>query len=306
MDELDTFKSGINLTEYAAMQGYVIDKRESGRTSATMRHPNGDKIIIGRAPSGHWIYFSVRNSSDNGTIIDFIQNRRSVSLGDIRRDLRGWTGAGVSPALFVRELKPSTKDRTRVAAIFAKAECITQHPYLDARGIPSDLQASSRFAGSFKMDGRGNVLFPHRDQDGICGFEIKNHGFTGFATGGEKGLWFSRTRQSDLRLVFAESAIDAMSYAALHPCPTNRYASTAGKMNPLQPGLISAAIQRMSEEAEIIIATDNDSGGDEIAAQLEEIASQCGRSVRRDMPSQPGADWNDILKDHTPDGHSCS
>lgn len=296
MDELDTFKSRINLTEYAVMQGYVLDKRESGRASATMRHPNGDKIIIGRAASGHWIYFSVRNSSDNGTIIDFIQNRRSVSLGDIRRDLRGWTGAAVSPALFARELKPSTKDRTRVAAIFAKAEGTTQHPYLNARGIPSDLQASSRFAGSFKMDGRGNVLFPHRDHDGLCGFEIKNHDFTGFATGGEKGLWFSRTRQSDLSLVFAESAIDAMSYAALHPCPATRYASTAGKMNPTQPELIKAAIQRMPNEATIIIATDNDSGGDDIAGEIEDIARGSGRVMRRDQPVHSDADWNDILR----------
>lgn len=75
-------------------------------------------------------------------------------------------------------------------------------------------------------------------------------------------------------------------------------------MNPLQPGLISAAIQRMSEEAEIIIATDNDSGGDEIAAQLEEIASQCGRAVRRDQPSQPGADWNDVLRGDQPSPYS--
>lgn len=88
MDELDTFKMKINFTEYAAMKGYVIDKRKSGHASATMRHPNGDKIIIGKAASGYWIYLSVRDSSDNGTIIDFIQRCQSVSLGDIWRDLR--------------------------------------------------------------------------------------------------------------------------------------------------------------------------------------------------------------------------
>lgn len=213
-------------------------------------------------------------------------------------------GRAVSPALFVRELKASTNDKTRVAAIFAKADDTTQHPYLTARGLPSDLQASSRFAGSFKIDGRSNVLFPHRDQDGLCGFEIKNHSFTGFATGGVKGLWFSRTKQTDLCLVFAESAIDAMSYAALHPCPATRYARTAGKMNPTQPGLIKAAVERMPDEATIIVATDNDSGGDEIAVQLEEIASQCGRAARRNQPSQPGADWNDVLRAGFPSSYS--
>lgn len=296
MDELDAFKNRINLTEYAATLGYALDKRESGRVSATMRHPNGDKIIIGRAPGGHWVYFSVRDSADNGTIIDFIQSRRSVSLGEIRRDLRGWTGDVISPALFVRELKPASKDRPRVAAAFARAELTETHPYLTARKIPTELQSSERFAGTYRIDARRNVLFPHFDQDGLCGFEMKNRGFTCFSTGGEKGLWVSRTRKSDLCLVFAESAIDAMSYAALHPCPTARYASTAGKMNPTQPELIKAAILRMPEEAEIIAATDNDDAGHEMAGQIEDIAHRCSRSARRHQPDQSGADWNDILK----------
>ena len=37
------------------------------------------------------------------------------------------------------------------------------------------------------------------------------------AAGAEKGLWFSRTRAEDRRLVLGESAIDALSYAALFP-----------------------------------------------------------------------------------------
>jgi hypothetical protein len=36
MDELEDFKSAINLTEYAAAKGYVLDKRASSRNSALM------------------------------------------------------------------------------------------------------------------------------------------------------------------------------------------------------------------------------------------------------------------------------
>jgi len=40
-----------------------------------MRHPDGDKIVIARNDtSGAWVYFSVRDDRDNGTIIDFLQN----------------------------------------------------------------------------------------------------------------------------------------------------------------------------------------------------------------------------------------
>lgn len=47
-DELERFKTAINLTEYAAGQGYLLDRRASSRNSVVMRHPNGDKIVIAR------------------------------------------------------------------------------------------------------------------------------------------------------------------------------------------------------------------------------------------------------------------
>ena len=110
--EIDDFKQQINLTEYAAAQGYVLDRSESSRNSVTMRGPGGDKIIIGRdASSGHWIYFSVRDDADNGTIIDFIQNRQRLDLGGARKALRPWVGSP-SPT---RQTLPRTLCRRRGA-----------------------------------------------------------------------------------------------------------------------------------------------------------------------------------------------
>jgi hypothetical protein len=53
-----------------------------------------DKIVVRRDRDGHWTYFSVRDSSDNGTVIDFIQRRRGITLGGVEEELRGWTGRG--------------------------------------------------------------------------------------------------------------------------------------------------------------------------------------------------------------------
>jgi hypothetical protein len=79
--EIDRFKSEINLIEYASDKGYQIDRAESSRNSVVMRSPaTDDKIIVGRGPNGHWKYFSVRDSSDNGTIIDFAQKRDVKNL----------------------------------------------------------------------------------------------------------------------------------------------------------------------------------------------------------------------------------
>ena len=50
-----------------------------------MRHPNGDKIIVKRSADGHYVYFSVRDDRDNGSIIDFVQKRMRLSLNSILR-----------------------------------------------------------------------------------------------------------------------------------------------------------------------------------------------------------------------------
>ena len=76
MNELQKFKNEINLTEYAASYGYCIDKGSSSQSSATMRNSGGDKIIISRSINGDWVYFSVKDDGDNGTVIDL--DRKSV------------------------------------------------------------------------------------------------------------------------------------------------------------------------------------------------------------------------------------
>lgn len=90
-----------------------------------------------------------------------------------------------------------------------------------------------------RLDRRGRL------PDGPCGYEISNRGFTGFASGGEKGLWCSAARVGDTALVIAESGTDALAYAVLHPNENARYASTGGAMNPTQPALIRGALEKM-------------------------------------------------------------
>lgn len=301
MDELEAFKTDINLTEYAAGQGYELDRRQSSRNSVIMRHADGDKIIIARGLDRHWIYFSVRDETDNGSIIDFIQNRSNASLGEVRKKLRPWIGYGVSPkrppvSSYVPKLEPITKDLAKVIAAYNRMQAVISHPYLEGRGIPAATLADPRFEGRIFTDERRNAVFPHWNRAGVCGFEIKNQGFTGFSSGGEKGLWVSRSGQPETRLVIAESAIDAMSYAAIFPDAQVRYASTGGKMNPQQPELIRAAILKLPEGGEVIAATDADEDGRKLADIIEAIAGEAGRAFRRHEPPQEGTDWNDQIR----------
>ena len=142
------------------------------------------------------------------------------------------------------------------------------------------------------------MIFPHWNLDGICGYEVKNRDFTGFAPGAEKGLWGSQLTEHDERLVICETAIDALSYATLHDTGNTRFISTAGTLNPIQPELLARAMQKLPPDGKIILAMDNDEGGDcllEITKGLFRDLALSGTSLLIDRPQGRGEDWNDVL-----------
>ncbi len=297
--ELDGFKR-LDLRDYAAGQGYALDRKESWRGSAVMRNGAGDKIVIKLGPDGHYVYFSVRDDRDNGSIIDFVKMRTGHNLGLIRKELRTWSGKPAAALPAFSKMEVTAKDRGAVERRFHAMQNAARHPYLEeARHIPASLLGSPRFAGRVRIDGKGNAVFPHFDAGGLSGYEMKNREFTGFATGGEKGLWMSHSQSSDRRLVFCESAIDALSYAALFADDNTRYASIGGKTNPQQPGLIGSEIAKLPNNAEVISAMDNDAEGVNLSRLIENAVAESGRedlTYHPHFPALPLKDWNDTLR----------
>ena len=296
--ELESFKTSIDLRAYAASRGYVLDRKESWRGSAVMRHANGDKIIIKRDADNHYVYFSVRDEADHGTIIDFVQHRLRLNFGVLRKELRQWVG-GYVETLPYSLLLPSAKDRMRVENAYARMEDASAHPYLEnERAIPPAILQSDRFGGRIRKDMRGNAVFPHFDREGLCGFEIKNREFTGFASGGHKGLWLSHEAPDDERLVFCESAIDALSHAVLFPDDRTRYGSIGGQLSPQQCELMRAAAAGMPVNAKIVAATDADAPGAKLAGNIREAVALTGRDDLTFALHEPEGfkDWNDQLR----------
>lgn len=297
-EELDLFKR-FDLREYAASVGYVVDRRESSRNSTVMRRDH-DKIIVSRKPDGHYTYWSPRDDGDRGTVVDFVQRRKGLGLGGVRKELRGWLRAP-PPQPALPELAKIAKDARAVRRRFAAMAVASRHPYLEGeRGVPSELLRDPRFAGRIRIDRHGAAVFAHYDIHGkLCGYEVKNrNGFTGFSPGGAKGLFLSKASPDDRCLVLTESAIDALSYAALFPQPPARYGSIGGKPTPAQHAMIAAVISRMPPGSEIIAAMDADDAGRNLAEGIERILKECVRtdlSFRRVEPTG-GKDWNDLLR----------
>lgn len=297
--ELEAFKTEIDLRAFAADDGYALDRKESWRGSSVMRHANGDKVVVKRDHDGHYVYFSVRDERDNGSIIDFLQKRYPCSLGQVRQALRPWIGKHLPESSLFPALQATKLDRMEVEKQYRQTHDAARHAYLESeRGLSPALLGAARFTGRVRIDARGNAVFPHFDQDGLCGFELKNRDFTGFSKGGEKGLWFSRTDAGDNGLVLAESAIDALSFAQLFPNGQSRYASIGGQMNPRQPGLIKAAVLKMPEGSEVIAAMDADDEGRKLAEIVHQVVLETGRAdLRFTLRLAEGMkDWNDVLR----------
>jgi hypothetical protein len=265
-----------------------------------MRHPNGDKIIVKRNEAdGHYLYFSVRDDRDNGTIIDFVQKRQRLSLGAVRKELRSWMGVSPIAVPSYPPLRPTSRDRMKVEAEYGKMQDALRHPYLEnERALPALLLELPRFAGRIRINARGDAVFPHWDLDGLSGYEIKNATYTGFSSGGTKGLWLSHQFTNNDRLVICESAIDALSHASLFPDAHARYASIGGKPSPLQPELIRAAAARMPLKAKIVAAMDADHDGAKLAEMVREAVLLSGRDDLAFVFQEPFGfkDWNDQLR----------
>ena len=303
--ELETFKREIDLPQFAAGLGYEVDRRESWRGSTVLRR-GADKIVVKRNRNGHDVFFSVRDDRDHGTVIDFLQRRQNLSLGAIRQILRPWIGRPAAALPFFPKLEPTGPDRMRVESEYGCMTTALRHPYLEReRCLPAALLGAPRFAGRVRIDGHGNAVFPHFDTAGLCGYEIKNRGFTGFACGGKKGLWVSHIRPGDRRLVLTESALDALSHATLFPDAEDqtRYASLGGKPNFNQPSLVRTAIARLRPRSEIVAAFDTDDAGRMLVemarAAVTSVAIETGRTdlmFRAHLPEKEGEDWNQVLQ----------
>ncbi len=191
------------------------------------------------------------------------------------------------------------KDRIRVERAYARMQAARTHPYLEnERAIPRELLESRRFAGRIQIDARGNAIFPHFDGEGLCGFEIKNDGYTSYATGGEKGLWTSHIEDGDRRIVFCESAIDAVSHAALFPDAITRHASIGGKPTMKQKELIRSTAAVMPASCTVVAAMDADAAGEGMAEMIQTAVRLTGRSdlqFERHTP-EGQKDWNDVLR----------
>ncbi|MEP2025830.1 MAG: toprim domain-containing protein [Reichenbachiella sp.] len=294
--DFKNLKREIDLTQYAAFLGYKIDKKKSTRTSVAMLKDRSDKIVISRS-NGTWIYFSVYDDSDNGTIIDFVKNRTNRSVRDIGRELEGWLGTNPQISNEFKPVKEKGFEPKRIERLFNYCKPAYNNAYLHGRGIPNELLRSERFFERVFQDQFKNAVFPHFKRGRVCGLELKGEHADLFVRGSEKTLWRSNRMIDDQILIIAETPIDAMSYEIIHQLKDGFYIATCGGFSKSQADMIRKLVSEFDWIKSILIITDNDKGGDKITSRLEILISSTdfAGEIRRHSPDKRGCDWNDVL-----------
>lgn len=297
--ELEQFKVSINLAEFACHRfGYTVDAKQSSPNSVVLRKGDDEKLVVARDLDGHYVYFAPITpfAKDYGSVIDFIQVRMRVTLGQVRVLLREYQGTSY-PHLKnnpTPKIHPVTKGTLSVLKDYESFRELSYCTYLESRGFRKELYTSRRFAGKIRVDGKGNLIFPHFDKQGICGFELKNKNFIGFSRGSKKSIWSSNRYSDDKRLVITEAVIDALSYHSLFGSEHTRYASTSGTFSETTKEMILVAAAALPiRNGTVVLAYDNDVVGDQNRGATHEILAKSGLKVIDHIPRNK--DFNEDL-----------
>jgi hypothetical protein len=289
--ELEQFKASVDLLSFACHLGWELDPTGgAGRSRRLCR--GGHKIVVSAAEgAGAPSIWCEVGGREGGSVIDLAKLEVGGSLGRARQLLRGWLGgARPSPAPRPAPAPPAPGHDADAAAAWA-AMAPYQGAYLSReRGLEGDLVR----AWGVRQDARRNACFAHFTGGRVVGWEVKNARFSGFSVGGRRGLGWVRMDKGRVgQIVVGEASIDLMSWAQMHGRPRGAaYASLGGSLTAPQVELIRRAAEGTACE-QIVVATDADPAGDQMAARLSDLARP-GLEVVRARPALK--DWNaDLL-----------
>ncbi|WP_400194216.1 toprim domain-containing protein [Hymenobacter sp. B81] len=251
-------KERVELPELLTHYGYTLKKGESLGRGKWHVFEGDDTLVVFKGRGNDWMYFNSQDDHDKGSVIDWMKNR--VNSGRIA-GIEPQPGRNVWQTvneLFRAYLKLPEQERPklelpplsetapgeRFQSIYTQnCRPLEDTTYLESRGIHKATLQQPQFAGrilnqlhTVQKEGMlaktfVNTAFPAYHEGRVVGLELKGEGYKGQAPDSEffRSLWLSNLPESRAsHMVVAESALDALSYAQLHPGEKALYASTAG------------------------------------------------------------------------------
>ncbi|KDE19244.1 hypothetical protein AZ09_13145 [Acetobacter aceti 1023] len=312
-DELAVLRDRVRCEVVLEREGYRLDRAATAQRSAKnlkFRRGEGEIIIVNHGGKGWWDPTNPDRSA-RGDVFKLVQHLKpGLNLGHVRRELRNLIG--LEPSYEVRErTKPAQAGQVtkRDPAWMWEHRNPPQSGsaawrYLsEDRGLPDRVLEAAVKQNLLREGPKGTAWFAHHDNQGsLSGMEMRGPEYRGFSTGGIGKRLFrfeANPGTQPSRIVVAEAAIDALSFAAMDRFSSNTlYLSTAGGMSPESVRELKQLLAATAKQPEgrLVIAVDNDQQGDHYAAMFSEMAQEVGLWNGRALPKSPGSDWNQVLR----------
>lgn len=277
----------VNLPDFLRSQGFSL--KQVGREYILQEH---DSLHIKKNEAGEvgkWFRFSENRGGSN---IQFVQEFMGLDFVSAVELLSNEKAIPFHSHIASKAEPPKNREITLHES---KDLSRTMHYLHEARGLTiaslKKLTVKGRLSHEEKT---GNAVFKIFDESGLLvgaekvGTSVSVR-FKSFDKGAANGYGFEMVIGEPKSTYFFESAIDAISFAALHSEQSDyRLVSMAG----VKPSVVTETMKRYAISPEnIYLCTDNDKAGNEFAEKL--IARY--PTMKRVTPN--GAkDWNDILQ----------
>jgi len=233
MNTFREYKNKVSILQIAENLGYKSVAGKSTKARPVLRDNNGDTIIIKNPTTpASQLYWNLGNSSEHGSVIDFVQNninRFNVSgrndIDKLNLILSQFAGIAYDNTKYMNNsiiVQKSFRDIDYKATI---PDVSNLHYLINERKLSKEtVKSFIPFIRLVEQNNYKNIAFPFviADKDNIVkGYEMRNYGgFKSFSAGGDKinAAWiacFADSREAVKNLFFFESAIDAMSFYEL-------------------------------------------------------------------------------------------
>ena len=296
--EMKRFKKEVNLAEFLRKKGYTKEKG-LGKVGIVLKGPDGERILVATSMNNHGVYFNVHDDSDAGSVIEFLMRGNEGSFRSVYKELRAWLntlGATWRVEESFRPL-PSTSDQQKILLDLAGMSQEANASLMKEWQISSRILVEPRFSGQILTDHSGNAVFPHFLKGQLTGYEIETGALPGFATKGEKGLWFSHgLGRGAMRITICQSGLDCLSHAQMHPNQNSDYVSIAGSLSDVQKADLGVVARMASMHGiEIVVAVGNDPLGEKLVGEFKGIFQKEGVEPTREIPEN-GKGWKENLQ----------
>jgi len=309
--DLERIKREVNLIQHVSSMGYVLDKSKSSKTWAVMEK-EGDKILIKNSPNqnGHWMYKSLVDNKDKGTIVDFMQNR-----GFTYQSICGLSSTHLDDRV-IKDQKFLSLEITDIASqrhiaqeAFDKVVTHEKNNYLYCRGIG---RSTYEHYPSVKVGDKAVfALYRNLDRNGkgvMCStisyqFDAKesSDGFYNSSKYFQKGLPRGLSVLVDPNIsvkaiVVTESPIDALSHKQIHKDDgSTMYISTCGSLSEGIKKELGTVLAHAKERGRsVTLAFDSDPSGRQMHKTVSELARAYEVLCKDSAPSM-GKDWGQEL-----------